>query len=120
MVNSVLPADDMSTPNAKEGLQAVGVNSILPKEHNGQFVNLPIVKYFTEVDNVSKTSTEWLCTCLQHGLKRSHPLGVCTEECCCAAPAVNYLPTVSVVISFYYFIVPCGKVQLPNYLGKAQ
>ena len=62
MVNSLLPADDMSTPNAKEGLQAVGVNSILPKEHNGQFVNLPIVKYFTEVDNVSKTTTEWLCT----------------------------------------------------------
>ena len=54
-VNSFSSADDMSTPNAKEGLQAVGVNSILPKEHNGQFVNLPIVKYFTEVDNVSET-----------------------------------------------------------------
>ncbi|XP_070208560.1 kinesin-like protein KIF13A isoform X2 [Littorina saxatilis] len=47
-----LNADDMSTPNAKEGLQAVGVNSILPKEHNGQFVTLPVIKYFTEVDNV--------------------------------------------------------------------
>jgi kinesin family protein 13 len=49
----VFSADDMSTPNAKEGLQAVGVNSILPKEHNGQFVTLPVVKVYNEKDNVS-------------------------------------------------------------------
>nr|KAG5701463.1 hypothetical protein BaRGS_000859 [Batillaria attramentaria] len=46
------PADDMSTPNAKEGLQAVGMNSILPKEHGAHFVNLPLIKSFTEMENV--------------------------------------------------------------------
>ncbi|XP_064651713.1 kinesin-like protein KIF13A isoform X3 [Lineus longissimus] len=40
-----LNADDMTTPNAKEGLQAAGINSILPKEHGAKFYNLPIVKY---------------------------------------------------------------------------
>jgi kinesin family protein 13 len=35
----------MTTPNAKEGLQAAGINSILPKEHGAKFYNLPIVKY---------------------------------------------------------------------------
>ncbi|KAK7479091.1 hypothetical protein BaRGS_00029683, partial [Batillaria attramentaria] len=47
-----LNADDMSTPNAKEGLQAVGMNSILPKEHGAHFVNLPLIKSFTEMENV--------------------------------------------------------------------
>ena len=34
----------MSTPNAKEGLQAPGVYSILPKEHGAKFFTLPFVK----------------------------------------------------------------------------
>ena len=37
-------ADDMSTPNVKEGMQASGVNSILPKEHGAKFYTLPFVK----------------------------------------------------------------------------
>ena len=41
----VFSADDMSTPSVKEGPQAAGINSILPKEHNTKFFNLPIVKY---------------------------------------------------------------------------
>lgn len=41
-----LTAEDMSTPNAKEGYQAAGVNSILPKEHGAKFVSLPIIKNF--------------------------------------------------------------------------
>ncbi|XP_059167567.1 kinesin-like protein KIF13A isoform X3 [Physella acuta] len=47
-----LNADDMSAPNAKEGLQAVGINSILPKEHSTDYVQLPIIKSYTEKDNV--------------------------------------------------------------------
>ena len=39
-----LSADDMSTPNVKEGLQASGINSILPKEHGAKFFTLPFVK----------------------------------------------------------------------------
>ncbi len=37
-------AEDMSTPNVKEGLQAAGINSILPKEHGAKFYTLPFVK----------------------------------------------------------------------------
>ncbi|XP_055998502.1 kinesin-like protein KIF13B isoform X3 [Ostrea edulis] len=44
-----LNADDMSTSSAREGYLAAGVNSILPKEHAGTFVNLPITK--AEMDN---------------------------------------------------------------------
>lgn len=40
-----LNADDMTTPNAKEGSQAAGTNSILPKEHGAKFFNLPILRY---------------------------------------------------------------------------
>lgn len=41
-----LNADDMSTSNSSgEGIPVAGVNSILPKEQNGQLFNLPIVKY---------------------------------------------------------------------------
>ncbi|XP_025092061.1 kinesin-like protein KIF13A isoform X3 [Pomacea canaliculata] len=47
-----LNADDMSTPSVKEGLQAVGVNSILPKEHGTQFVSLPLIKCYSEMENV--------------------------------------------------------------------
>ncbi|XP_048248867.1 kinesin-like protein KIF13B isoform X7 [Haliotis rufescens] len=47
-----LNAEDMSTPSAKEGSQAAGINSILPKEHGAQFVSLPIIKSFTEKENV--------------------------------------------------------------------
>ncbi|KAK3766398.1 hypothetical protein RRG08_056072 [Elysia crispata] len=47
-----LNADDMSAPNAKEGLQAVGINSILPKENSSDYVQLPIIKSYTEMDNV--------------------------------------------------------------------
>ncbi|XP_021365352.1 kinesin-like protein KIF13B isoform X2 [Mizuhopecten yessoensis] len=47
-----LNADDMSTSGVKEGFQAAGVNSILVKEHASTFVNLPIIKTFTEKDNV--------------------------------------------------------------------
>ena len=39
-----LAAEDMSTPNVKEGLQASGMNSILPKEHGAKFFTLPFVK----------------------------------------------------------------------------
>ena len=39
-------AEDMSTPNVKEGLQAAGSNSILPKEHGSKFYSLPFVKMF--------------------------------------------------------------------------
>ena len=38
------PAEDMSTPNVKEGMQAAGMNSILPKEHGTKFYTLPFVK----------------------------------------------------------------------------
>ncbi|CAL1542431.1 unnamed protein product [Lymnaea stagnalis] len=47
-----LNADDMSAPNAKEGLQAVGINSILPKEHSTDYVPLPIIKSYTDKDTV--------------------------------------------------------------------
>ncbi|XP_078585442.1 kinesin-like protein KIF13A isoform X6 [Branchiostoma floridae x Branchiostoma japonicum] len=40
-----LNADDMSTPGLREGPQAAGVNSILPKEHGTKLFNLPIIKY---------------------------------------------------------------------------
>lgn len=49
------PADDMSTSSAREGYLASGVNSILPKEHAGSFVNLPISK--AEMDNGSVCSS---------------------------------------------------------------
>ncbi|XP_036358339.1 kinesin-like protein KIF13A isoform X8 [Octopus sinensis] len=45
-----LNADDMSTPSAKEGLQAAGINSILPKEHGAKFYSLPIIKTYGEKD----------------------------------------------------------------------
>lgn len=48
-------ADDMSTSSAREGYLAAGVNSILPKEHAGTFVNLPITK--AEMDNGFVCST---------------------------------------------------------------
>ena len=41
---SLLSADDMSAPNVKEGLQAAGSNSILPKEHGTKSYPLPFVK----------------------------------------------------------------------------
>ncbi|XP_076456377.1 kinesin-like protein KIF13A [Babylonia areolata] len=47
-----LNADDMSTPNAKEGSQAAGVHSIVPKEHHTKFVTLPVTKHFDEADKV--------------------------------------------------------------------
>ncbi|RUS88910.1 hypothetical protein EGW08_003349, partial [Elysia chlorotica] len=47
-----LNADDMSAPNAKEGLQAVGINSILPKENSSDYVQLPIIKSYTDMDTV--------------------------------------------------------------------
>lgn len=37
-------AEDMTSPNAQEGIQAAGVNSILPKEHGSKFYTLPVVK----------------------------------------------------------------------------
>ena len=43
-ISTVVSADDMSTPNVKEGLQASGINSILPKEHGAKFYTLPFVK----------------------------------------------------------------------------
>ena len=48
-----LPADDMTTPTAKEGLQAAGINSILPKEQSANYVVLPILKTYVEKENVS-------------------------------------------------------------------
>ena len=43
----------MSTPSAREGLQAAGINSILPKEQSSQAFNLPIIKNTTDKDSVS-------------------------------------------------------------------
>jgi len=37
-------AEDMTSPNAQEGMQAAGINSILPKEHGSKFYTLPVVK----------------------------------------------------------------------------
>lgn len=37
-------AEDMTSPNAKEGMQPAGSNSILPKEHGSMFYMLPVVK----------------------------------------------------------------------------
>jgi hypothetical protein len=34
----------MTSPNAKEGMQPAGTNSILPKEHGSMFYMLPVVK----------------------------------------------------------------------------
>ncbi|CAG2222721.1 KIF13 [Mytilus edulis] len=48
-----LNADDLSTPSAREGLQAAGFNSILPKEQSSQFFNLPIIKNITDKDSIS-------------------------------------------------------------------
>lgn len=48
-----IAADDLSTPSAREGLQAAGFNSILPKEQSSQFFNLPIIKNITDKDSVS-------------------------------------------------------------------
>ena len=45
-------ADDMTTPTAKEGLQAAGINSILPKEQSANYIVLPILKTYTEKENV--------------------------------------------------------------------
>ncbi|XP_060606101.1 kinesin-like protein KIF13A, partial [Ruditapes philippinarum] len=47
-----LNSDDMTTPNAKEGTQAAGINSILPKEQSNNYMALPILKAYTETDNV--------------------------------------------------------------------
>ena len=43
----------MTTPNTKEGTQAVGINSILPKEQSANYVVLPILKNYTEKESVS-------------------------------------------------------------------
>ena len=37
-------AEDMTSPNAKEGMHPAGSNSILPKEHGSKFYLLPVVK----------------------------------------------------------------------------
>jgi len=34
----------MTSPNAQDGMQAAGINSILPKEHGSKFYTLPVVK----------------------------------------------------------------------------
>jgi len=34
----------MTSPNVQEGMQAAGINSILPKEHGSKFYTLPVVK----------------------------------------------------------------------------
>ncbi|KAL4218427.1 Kinesin-like protein kif13b [Mactra antiquata] len=47
-----LNSDDLTTPSAKEGTQAAGINSILPKEQSNNYVVLPILKAYTEKDNV--------------------------------------------------------------------
>ena len=57
----LFPADDMSAPNAKEGLQAVGINSIVPKEHGSEYdyVPLSIMRSYSDKDNVSN-SIGWI------------------------------------------------------------
>ena len=51
----------MSAPNAKEGLQAVGINSIVPKEHGSEYdyVPLSIMRSYSDKDNVSN-SIGWI------------------------------------------------------------
>ena len=34
----------MTTPMVREGIEAAGINSILPKEHGAKFFVLPVVK----------------------------------------------------------------------------
>lgn len=51
-----ISADDLSTPSSREGLQAAGINSILPKEQSSQQFNLPIIKNVTDKDSVSYSS----------------------------------------------------------------
>ena len=60
-------ADDMTTPTAKEGLQAAGINSILPKEQSANYVVLPILKTYAEKENVS-----FNCFLLTQGWKFVH------------------------------------------------
>ena len=54
----------MSTPSAREGLQAAGINSILPKEQSSQTFNLPIIKNTTDKDSVSIWSNHCILICL--------------------------------------------------------
>lgn len=47
-----LNADDLSTPIARDGLQAAGINAILPKEQSSPTFNLPIIKNITDKDSI--------------------------------------------------------------------
>ena len=48
-----LSADDMTTPSVKEGSQAAGINSILPKEQLANFMVLPILRAYSDQESVS-------------------------------------------------------------------
>ncbi|WAR16223.1 KI13A-like protein [Mya arenaria] len=49
---SGIPADDMTTPSAKEGLQAASINSILPKEQSAGYIVLQNFRAYSENDHV--------------------------------------------------------------------
>jgi len=43
----------MTTPSVKEGSQAAGINSILPKEQLANFMVLPILRAYSDQECVS-------------------------------------------------------------------
>ncbi|XP_052763190.1 kinesin-like protein KIF13B [Mya arenaria] len=47
-----LNSDDMTTPSAKEGLQAASINSILPKEQSAGYIVLQNFRAYSENDHV--------------------------------------------------------------------
>ncbi|XP_052250414.1 kinesin-like protein KIF13B isoform X2 [Dreissena polymorpha] len=47
-----LNSDDMTTPSVKEGSQAAGINSILPKEQSVDYLHLANLRAYTEGDQV--------------------------------------------------------------------
>ena len=56
----VFLADSMTTPLAREGFEAAGINSILPKEHGAKFFVLPVVRCFDDVgDAVRACVVSW-------------------------------------------------------------
>ena len=55
----VFAADSMTTPLAREGFEAAGINSILPKEHGAKFFVLPVVRSDDVSDAVRACVVSW-------------------------------------------------------------
>ena len=49
----------MTTPLAREGFEAAGINSILPKEHGAKFFVLPVVRSDDVSDAVRACVVSW-------------------------------------------------------------